>query len=124
MSLTAATISATSISDDDRRRAEKFIAADQDSPLSVFLQNVLAATARGADIGLVADDAELSPNQAAELLKMSRPHLLSFSESSWLHVRPVRSSSPMRSVEAELRRTCRCRGPSRRSWTRFDLDYL
>ncbi|MGW8590410.1 helix-turn-helix domain-containing protein [Dietzia sp. NPDC055343] len=78
MSLTAATISATSISDDDRRRAEKFIAADQDSPLSVFLQNVLAATARGADIGLVADDAELSPNQAAELLKMSRPHLLSF----------------------------------------------
>ena len=44
----------------------------------MFLQNVLAATARGADIGLVAEDAELTPNQAAEILKMSRPHLLSF----------------------------------------------
>ena len=39
---------------------------------------MLAATARGADISLVAEDAELTPNQAAELLKMSRPHLVSF----------------------------------------------
>lgn len=78
MTVTGATVSADSISDEDRRRAEKFIAADEASPLSVFLQNVLAATARGADIGLVAEDAELTPNQAAEILKMSRPHLLSF----------------------------------------------
>lgn len=78
MTVSGATVSASSISDEERRRAEMFIAADESSPLSVFLQNVLAATARGADIGLVAEDAELTPNQAAELLKMSRPHLLSF----------------------------------------------
>lgn len=78
MSLSTATVSASSITDEDRQRAEQFIAADENSPLSVLLQNVLAANARGADIGVFAEDAELSPNQAAELLKMSRPHLLSF----------------------------------------------
>lgn len=78
MSLNTSTVHADSITEEDRRRAQDFIASDESSPLSIFLQSVLAATARGADIGLVAEDAELTPNQAAELLKMSRPHLVSF----------------------------------------------
>ena len=78
MRLNTATVPVSSITDEDRRRAEEFIAADEDSVLSLVLQRVLAANARGADIGLLAEDAEFTPNQAAELLKMSRPHLLSF----------------------------------------------
>lgn len=78
MSLSASTISASSITEVDRRRAEEFIAADEESTLAVFLHSVLAASARGADIGVFAEDVEFSPNQAAEILKMSRPHLLSF----------------------------------------------
>lgn len=78
MSLTTTTVAAASITDEDRRRAEEFIASDEGSVLSIMLQRVLAASARGSDIGFFAEDAEMSPNQAADLLKMSRPHLLSF----------------------------------------------
>lgn len=91
MTVSGATVSAASISDAERRRAEQFIAEDESSPLSVFLQSVLATTARGTDIGVIAEDAELTPNQAAEILKMSRPHLLSFMDRGDLPFRRVGS---------------------------------
>jgi excisionase family DNA binding protein len=78
MSAPTSTLEASSITEVDRRRAEEFITTDEQSALSILLQQVLQATARGADIEVFSADAELSPNQASDLLKMSRPHLLSF----------------------------------------------
>lgn len=48
----------------------------QGSSLAVLLQYMLAAMARGADVTVFDSDAELTPNEAADLLHMSRPHLL------------------------------------------------
>ncbi|MGP5306407.1 helix-turn-helix domain-containing protein [Brachybacterium alimentarium] len=73
-----AQLNATDLSESERDRARNFIAADASSPLSVFLQRVLAAASEGMSLNVLADDAELTPNQAATLLKMSRPHLLTF----------------------------------------------
>lgn len=72
-------IAASDVSPTDRRLIKEFLdASDQNSPVALLLQRVLSSVARGADIDMFADDAELTPNQAAELLKMSRPHLLKF----------------------------------------------
>lgn len=72
-------IAADDVSTDDRRQLEAFInETDQGSPVALLLQRILSSVARGSDIEMFADDAELSPKQAADLLKMSRPHLLKF----------------------------------------------
>ena len=55
MSLHTSTVHADSITEEDRRRAQEFIASDENSPLSVFLQSVLAATAREAGAEIVAN---------------------------------------------------------------------
>lgn len=54
------------------------------SDLSVFLESVVDATHRGATITTLIQDKELTPNQAAEALGMSRPHLLKFIRSGAL----------------------------------------
>lgn len=66
------------ISTEELHRLEGFIAANQGSSMAIFLQRVVAACADGQGLDVFADDAELTPNEAAHLLKMSRPHLLSF----------------------------------------------
>ncbi|HZK32272.1 MAG TPA: helix-turn-helix domain-containing protein [Corynebacterium sp.] len=71
-------IKAAALTEHDLQRARHFIAADEDSILSRLLLRVLDAYEGGVDTSLVRDDAELSTTQAAKVLKMSRPHLLSF----------------------------------------------
>lgn len=48
----------------------------QGSALGVMLQNIINAAQRGADIALFATDQALTPNEAADLLQMSRAHLV------------------------------------------------
>lgn len=48
----------------------------QESPMAVMLQYVVEALERGVDVTFLQADRELTPNQAAELLKVSRPHLI------------------------------------------------
>lgn len=73
-------LGANEISQAEFARVQQFIEENHDSAVGVFLQRVLSAHADGVDVDVFADDAELTPNQAAEFLKMSRPHLLSFIE--------------------------------------------
>lgn len=46
------------------------------SPLAILLQQVIAAGRRGADISVLAADQDLTPNYAAQLLRVSRPYLV------------------------------------------------
>lgn len=87
-----ARLSATEVSSGDRRKLELFIdSVDQGSPIALLLQRILSSVSRGADIELFEEDAELSPKQAADLLKMSRPHLLKFMDRGDLQFRRVGS---------------------------------
>lgn len=57
---------------------------------SVFtdvLQALVQATERGAGVTTFVEDREFSPNQAAQILGMSRPHLLKFIRSGALDVK-------------------------------------
>ena len=72
-------LSSDDVSANDRALLEEFITASApDSSVALLLQRILSSVSRGADINVFDDDAELTPNQAAELLKMSRPHLVKF----------------------------------------------
>lgn len=85
-------LAAGDVSSADRHRLEAFISEmDQGSPVALLIQRVLSSVSRGSDIDMFADDAELSPNQAADLLKMSRPHLLKFMDRGDLPFRLVGS---------------------------------
>ena len=67
-----------SIAESDLERLRRFVGDDETSNLSLVLRAVLVALDEGQTINVFADDAEVSPNEAAKLLKMSRPHLLKF----------------------------------------------
>ncbi len=77
-SATVARLKVEQISEHDRERVTQFIAEDASSPVSVFLQRILHAAQDGTNLSILTEDAEVTPNEAAELLKMSRPHLLTF----------------------------------------------
>lgn len=48
----------------------------QGSPVSVVLQHLVSNLAQGKDVTYLTSQEQLTPQQAAELLKMSRPHLM------------------------------------------------
>ena len=72
-SLEAHSLTAGEISD-----LREVISKNEDSKLAVLLGRIIDASQNGVDINLLSSEAEFSPNQASELLKMSRPHLLKF----------------------------------------------
>lgn len=78
MNAAIAQLRAEQVSDDERRRVVEFVEANEDSPVSILLRRLLTATGHGVDVTVLSDDTAISPNDAAQLLKMSRPHLLTF----------------------------------------------
>jgi excisionase family DNA binding protein len=54
------------------------------SPVLDTLRYLTSALDRGADVTLLAHDQELTPNQAARVIGISRPHLLTFMDSGAL----------------------------------------
>lgn len=73
-----AQLEGNSLTGEELDRLRAFIREEQDSALGLLLQRLAEANEDGITINLLADDTELSPNEAAKLLKMSRPHLLKF----------------------------------------------
>lgn len=61
----------------------------QGSPIAVMLQHVVEAMQRGVDVTFLESDRELTPNQASELLKVSRPHLVKLMDRGLLAYRMV-----------------------------------
>jgi excisionase family DNA binding protein len=62
------------------------------SPIVVLLHAVLSSMARGEDVAYLTHDSELTPNQAAELLNVSRPHLVKLMDRGLLEYRMVGSN--------------------------------
>ncbi len=84
------TLVATEVSEQDFERTESFASSlPQGSPVAVVLQNVLEAISRGVDVSFLESDQELSPNKAATLLNVSRPHLLKIMDRGLLKYRLV-----------------------------------
>lgn len=61
----------------------------QGSPAALLLERFVAAIERGTDVTLLEMDKELTPNEAAELLQVSRPHLVKIMDRGLLNYRKV-----------------------------------
>lgn len=59
------------------------------SPLRDFVSGLLDAVSRGAGVSLVEQDKELSPNEVAALLQVSRPHVMKMIHAGVLSAHPV-----------------------------------
>lgn len=55
-----------------------------DSAAFELLQKIITALGRGTGVAVLEQDKELTPNQAAELVGVSRPHLLTFMDAGAL----------------------------------------
>lgn len=72
-----AMLSAETVSKEELDLTIQFAASlPEGSAVAVMLQNVVDAMKRGEDVSFLASADELSPNEAAGLLNISRPHLL------------------------------------------------
>ena len=86
------TLTADKVSADELVQMKEFAQAlPQGSPLAIMLEGLLDAVRRGADVTLLASDKELTPNQAAQLLGVSRPHLVKIMDRGLLAYRLVGS---------------------------------
>lgn len=63
----------------------------QGSAVAVLLQHLVVSLGKGKDVACLDIEERLSPNRAAELLHMSRPHLLKFIRSGELKTEQVGS---------------------------------
>lgn len=87
------TLTADKVSADELAQTEEFAQGlPQGSPLAIMLEGLLDAVRRGADVTLLASDKELTPNQAAQLLRVSRPHLVKIMDRELLAYRLVGSN--------------------------------
>ncbi|MDO4784557.1 MAG: helix-turn-helix domain-containing protein [Propionibacteriaceae bacterium] len=87
------TLIADKVSADELAQTEEFAQGlPQGSPLAIMLEGLLDAVRRGADVTLLASDKELTPNQAAQLLGVSRPHLVKIMDRGLLAYRLVGSN--------------------------------
>ena len=91
--LMSTTLTADKVSADELAQTEEFAQSlSQGSPLAIMLEGLLDAVRRGADVTLLASDKELTPNQAAQLLQVSRPHLVKIMDRGLLAYRLVGSN--------------------------------
>lgn len=87
------TLTADKVSADELAQTEEFAQGlPQGSPLAIMLEGLLDAVRRGADVTLLASDKELTPNQAAQLLRVSRPRLVKIMDRGLLAYRLVGSN--------------------------------
>lgn len=88
--MTHAILHASDVTAEEYERTEAFVTSlPEGSPVAVVVQHVLAAVSRGVDVSFLESDKELTPNQAADLLNVSRPHLLKIMDRGLLAYRRV-----------------------------------
>lgn len=87
-----ATLDASAVAPSDLEKVANLASnLPQGSPVAVVLQHLVVSLGKGKDVTVFETEQELTPNQAAELLHMSRPHLLKFLDSGELDSNSVGS---------------------------------
>lgn len=70
-------IMASDVQQQDLETVESALAAlPDDSVLTAQFQNILRSVRNGLNVNVIIEDKELTPQQAADLLQVSRPHIL------------------------------------------------
>jgi excisionase family DNA binding protein len=70
-------ITASDVQQQDLETVESALAAlPDDSVLTAQFQNILRSVRNGLNVNVIIEDKELTPQQAADLLQVSRPHVL------------------------------------------------
>lgn len=96
----ATSVSAGHVDRDELAGLQAFAAQlPEGSDLSALLSHAVAAIRDGLDVALVELDAELSPNQAADFLRMSRPHLLKLLDKGFIPFHRVGSHRRVRNSD-------------------------
>lgn len=94
------TLHASAVAPEDLEQVTDLVASlPQGSAVAVLLQSVVSMVSQGKDVELFDSEQRLSPNQAADLLHMSRPHLLKFIHSGDLRTEAVGSHRRIRLSE-------------------------
>ena len=92
-SLDMGVVRSADVSADEVEKMARFAESlPEGSPIAVLLHGVLSSMARGEDVAYLRHDSELTPNQAAELLNVSRPHLVKLMDRGLLEYRMVGSN--------------------------------
>ena len=84
------TIEASTISDEEiavLRSAAKTL--PQGSPTAILLEHIIMAVQSGHDITALTSDKDLTPNQVATLLRVSRPHVYKLMDTGLLRFHQV-----------------------------------
>ncbi|WP_315583386.1 helix-turn-helix domain-containing protein [Actinomyces viscosus] len=88
--LTHHTIKASTISDEDLSALRSTTKAlPQGSPVSILLEHIILAFQSGHDITTLSTDKDLTPNQVATLLQVSRPHVYKLMDTGLLRFHQV-----------------------------------
>jgi excisionase family DNA binding protein len=83
------TIESELIPTDDIAAVEESLAALQDSPLAAQLQALVRVLREGTDVTFLSANETLTPNQAAKMLQISRPLVMSLIKRGELEARIV-----------------------------------
>lgn len=77
------------VSDDEVQKLSALAEAlEPGSGLSTLVFHLISALSRGVDVALLSEDQQLTSNQAADLLQMSRPHLVRLIEQGLIEEEP------------------------------------
>lgn len=84
-----ALLSATEVSSVDVEQMNRLASELSNAHLAAVLTHLTSAIRRGADVALLATDRELSPNEVAKLLNVSRPYVVKLMDRGLLAYRLV-----------------------------------
>lgn len=82
-------LQAANVSEHEIQQIQELARAFDGSVTGVLLLRLASALARGVDVTLLEKDKELTPNEAAEVLGVSRPHLVRLMDRGLLEYRTV-----------------------------------
>ncbi|WP_176156919.1 helix-turn-helix domain-containing protein [Arthrobacter sp. P2b] len=73
---TVQTIRAQDVEHEEINEVERVLATLPNSELAHQLQHILRSVRRGFDLNVISQDGKLTPKEAAEILQVSRPHVM------------------------------------------------
>ncbi|WP_296136474.1 helix-turn-helix domain-containing protein [uncultured Tessaracoccus sp.] len=80
---------AAAVKSEDVERVRRLVGQLGKGDLAVALQQLVGALERGVDVALLSGDKELTPNEVAQVLQVSRPYVVKLMDRGMLAFRTV-----------------------------------